>query len=289
MTFLIVLTAFIVRQKYNRYISTTNTDWLCKGLEVYESKLPQAIRSNPDYLLSTILLIPLAVFFLLAVAESSGMVAVEGFIQFMVVFCCLGYGDLSSSVDRYLDFKSNRQTKEGMKFLKKSGFELDKVRDQYASSSFSVVGLAYLDLTFRYYFMLIFWFALTDATGVLVVSLLQALAKRDLGGKGRAKELVGFSSWLPARMLGYTFILVTRFQEAGGYLKELNSKVRDSNEIFLLDSMKRACSELAKAISIQGYERGEEKAQLTVLRALLNRALIAWFSLIGIVTLIGYL
>ena len=290
MKFLVLLLTFILQRKLNLTISRQHDQWARRFLTFFEAQLPVIRHHATLYVMIAIILPALALLLLLTLVD--GLLYGVGtlFVHIVMLFLCLGCGYLKQAVELYLSqweagsYQSAFRTLEDAEIVIQNAETMTPAEIHYHACS------QFMYQTFQRYFMVIFWYMVGGPVGALVARLAHVAGSTPrVYVPSQMVVIYQLLEWLPVRLLGLTFALVGNFSAT---LKNALNYLIDpaTPPLPLLQA--------AAAGAVESYPerpvRGEADAlkdsrQMIGLRDLLNRAMMVWFSLIAVLTIVGWM
>ncbi len=290
MKFLVLLLTFILQRKLNLTISRQHDQWARRFLAFFEAQLPVIRHHTVLYLLIAIILPALALLLLLTMIEGVFYGVGTLFVHIVMLFLCLGCGYLKQAVELYLSqweagsYQSAFRTLESAEIYIEGAESMTPAEIHYQACS------QFMYQTFQRYFMVIFWYMVAGPVGALVARLAHVAGSEPRVYVPPHMGLIyRLLEWLPARLLGLTFALVGNF---GPTIKSaLNDLIDPAIQALpLLQHAAAGAVESFPSRPIRGEaEPVRDGHQMINLRDLLNRSMIVWFSLIAILTIVGWM
>ena len=294
MRFVVLLIAYVVQRKFNLTLSRQHDLWASQYLDFIEKQLPVIRHSASFYLAIGIILPATMLSILLFIMADFLFGSVVLFINFVMLFLCLGCGYLKGTIDAYLEHWLQGRYQAALETLHEADIFIDNADELSQAEIHHAVCAAFMYQTFQRYFMVIFWFMLTGPVGALVARLAHVSAVVPSVYRPRHVRLLSqLLEWLPARVLSLTFILT--FKSSGPVKQSVQTLANPTAEA--MDVLEIGAASVLANDKYQYYPPARRagglpanaEVQLIGLRELLNRALVAWFLAIGAVALLLWL
>jgi AmpE protein len=297
MRFLILLLTFVAQRKYNLTLSRQHDTWATQYLDFFEKQLPVVRHHTILYLAFGILLPAILLSLLLLLVDDLLFGSLTLFVNFVVLFFCLGCGYLKNSMDAYLNHWLRGRYQLALEALTSADIHIDNAETLSQAEIHQAACTAFMYQTFQRYFIIIFWFMAVGPTGALVARLAHvSSATTSVYRPQRVSFLCYLLEWVPARILGLTFALVGNFS---AIIKPISGKLCNPYASALEILEFSAASALANTkftyyppsqpdTAIPNAVPNEKAVQLMGLRELLNRALVAWFGVLAIVAIVEW-
>lgn len=290
MNLITVLIALAVETRLGSFDRYRNLSWFVHYCDWLEARLASArFWNGPGGLLLT-LFIPLAILGVLVFLVGEINIVLGFLLSFLALVYSFG-PPLNSLVDSYVDALGAGDAVACREILEKllyGGPEEDGAADRD-----HVIGSIMLR-SHEYLFAVIFWFLLLGAVGALmyclVVNLAQRYEKVDGGYAGAVKDLHNILMWPSSRLLALGF-------GAGGSLVSALESWRTVSGHTL--DVSREVVTVSGFGALHCQPAGEEKTdqednedfvnRLRETTALINRTLIVWLIVLGLMTIAGWI
>ncbi|OZG72500.1 regulatory signaling modulator protein AmpE [Hahella sp. CCB-MM4] len=290
MKFLVLLLTFVLQRKLNLTLSRQHDQWARQFLEFFEAKFP-VIRHNATLYVVIAILLPAVVLTLVLTLVDDVLFGVATlFVHIVMLFLCLGCGYLKQAVELYRTqweaehYQSAFRTLESADIFIKDADKLTPAEVHYQATS------QYMYMTFQRYFMVIFWYMVAGPVGALVARLAHVAGCESTTYVPRQVGIVyKVLEWLPARLLALSFALVGNFGET--IKSSLNYMIDPAvGALKVLQQAAAGAIESMPAVPAAGEANAlRDSRQLVALRDLLNRSVMVWFSVIAILTIVGWM
>lgn len=289
MNLITVLIALGVEARLGSFDRYRNLAWFVHYCNWLEARLASArFWNGPGGLLLT-LFIPLALLGVLVYLAG----AINIVLGFLLSFLALVYSfgpPLGSQVDRYVDALGNGDDAACREILDKIlyGDPGDGAADRERVIS------SIMFRSHEYLFAVIFWFLLLGAVGALMYCLVVNLAQRHERAEGgyaaAVKDLHNILMWPSSRMLALGFALGGSLVSALESWRTVSGHTLDvSREVVTVSGFGALHYQPA-----DGEKTGQEDNEDFVNRlrettALINRTLIVWLIVLGLMTIAGWI
>ena len=289
MNLIMVLIALGVEARLGNFERFRNLSWFAHYCDWLETRLAHAgFWNGPGGLLLT-LFIPLA---LLGVVVYLGGV-INILLGFLLSFLALVYSfgpPLGSLVDSYADALGSGDDAACREFLEKI---LYGDLEEGAADRDRVIGSIMLR-SHEYLFAVIFWFLLLGAVGAvmycLVVSLAQRYEKVDGGYAGAVRDLHNILMWPSSRMLALGFALGGSLVSALESWRTVSGPTLDvSREVVTVSGFGALHYTPADGEKTDQQDNEDFVNRLRETTALINRTLIVWLIVLGLMTIAGWI
>lgn len=214
----------------------------------------------------------------LALLHSGGWRFTGHAISFVVLLCCFGVSDLRGQIDAYVTALSRDDIQGAYRGAATLGGYQAENWGQLHEQTLRAIAWSY----FQCYFPVIFWFAVLGAPGALLYRLL-CLYRQHAAGEVdgvRLDRLLAILEWLPLRLFGLSLALVGNWQATMEpvlrSLRTLGGAPVELLERFIVASLQGAEKTLEDTPA-------KEVAELEALPALVDRALISWIAVLGVI------
>jgi len=214
----------------------------------------------------------------LALLHSGGWRFAAHAVSFVVLLCCFGVTDLRARIDAYVTALNRNDLQGAYRGAMTFGSEQAENWDQLHQRTLRAIAWAY----FQCYFPVIFWFALLGAPGALLYRLLclyRHRARHELDGV-RLDRLLAILEWLPLRLFGLSLALVGNWQAT---MEPLLRSLKILTEPPAETLAKFITASLQGVAATREDTPASEVAELEALPALVDRALISWIAVLGVV------
>ena len=142
-------------------------------------------------------------------------------------------------------------------------------------------------------FGVIFWFIVLGPVGALLFSLMLRLRWGNLEARGAyadaVRDLYAVLIWPSARLMALGFALAGSLVDALEAWGEVKGHPLDTSAAVLSESALGSIQYRSHEPVDEEAHKAEYPAQLQEIQALLNRTLIIWLAILGLMTLGGYL
>ncbi|WP_020408227.1 regulatory signaling modulator protein AmpE [Hahella ganghwensis] len=290
MKFLVLLLTFVLQRKFNLTLSRQHDQWTRQFLMFFEAKFP-VIRHNATlYVVIAIVLPALALLLVLTMIDGVLFGMATLFVHIIMLFLCLGCGYLKQAVELYRTqweaekYQSAFRTLESADIFIEDAEKLTPAEIHYQATS------QYMYMTFQRYFMVIFWYMIAGPVGALVARLAHVAGCEATAYTPRQVGIVyKVLEWLPARLLALSFALVGNFADT--IKSSLNSMIDPAvSALKVLQQAAAGAIESLPAVPTAGEANAlRDSRQLIALRDLLNRSVMVWFSVIALLTIVGWM
>jgi len=294
MRFLVLLIAYVAQRKFDLTLSRQHDLWASEYLDFLEKQLPVIRHNSTIYLAIGIVLPAVLLSMLLFVLNDVLFGSLVLFVNFIMLFMCLGCGYLKATIDSYLKHWLEGRYQAALESLHRADIYINNADELSQAEIHHAVCSAYLYQTFQRYFMVIFWFMLAGPVGALVARLAHVSSVvPSLYRPQRVRFLSQLLEWLPARVLSLTFVLTFKIE---GSVK-LAVRTLCDPRVRALDVLESGAASALGNENYKYYPQSQNstdvpadiEVQLIGLRDLLNRALLVWFVLIGATTFLNWL
>jgi len=290
MKFLVLLLIFILQRKLNLTISRQHDQWARRFLTCFESLLPVIRHHVTLYVLIAIILPALALLLLLSLVEGLFFGMGTLFLHIVILFLCLGCGYVSQAMELYLSQWEAGSYQSAFRVLENAEMFIQGAETMTPAEIHYHACLQFMYRTFQCYFMVIFWYMVGGPVGALVARLAHvAGSKSRLYAPSQMVVIYQILEWLPVRLLGLTFALVGNFSAT---LKNALNLLIDpsTHPLPLLQAAAAGAVECYPERPVRGEADAlRDSRQMIGLRDMLNRAVMVWFSLIAILTIVGWM
>ena len=289
MNLITVLIALAVETRLGSFDRYRNLAWFVHYCDWLESRLASArFWNGPGGLLLT-LFIPLAILGVLVFLVGELNVV----LGFLLAFLALVYSfgpPLGSLVDSYVDALGNGDEAACREFLEKI---LYGDPEEGAADQDRVLGSIMLR-SHEYLFAVIFWFLLLGAVGAvmycLVVNLAQRYEKVDGGYAGAVKDLHNILMWPSSRLLALGFALGGSLVSALESWRTVSGHTLDiSREVMTVSGFGALHYQPAGEEKTDQEDNEDFVNRLRETTALINRTLIVWLIVLGLMTIAGWI
>lgn len=289
MNLITVLIALAVETRLGSFDRYRNLAWFVHYCDWLESRLASArFWNGPGGLLLT-LFIPLAILGVLVFLVGELNVV----LGFLLAFLALVYSfgpPLGSLVDSYVDALGNGDEAACREFLEKI---LYGDPEEGAADQDRVLGSIMLR-SHEYLFAVIFWFLLLGAVGAvmycLVVNLAQRYEKVDSGYAGAVKDLHNILMWPSSRLLALGFALGGSLVSALESWRTVSGHTLDiSREVMAVSGFGALHYQPAGEEKTDQEDNEDFVNRLRETTALINRTLIVWLIVLGLMTIAGWI
>ncbi len=289
MNLITVLIALGVEARLGNFERFRNLSWFAHYCDWLETRLAHAgFWNGPGGLLLT-LFIPLAL--LGVVVYLAGVINI--LLGFLLSFLALVYSfgpPMGSVVDSYVDALSAGDDAACSEILEKIlyGDAEDGTADRDR-----VIGSIMLR-SHEYLFAVIFWFLLLGALGAvmycLVVNLAQRYEKADGGYAGAVRDLHNILMWPSSRMLALGFALGGSLVSALESWRSVSGHTLDvSREVVTVSGFGALHYTPADGEKTDQQDNEDFVNRLRETTALINRTLIVWLIVLGLMTIAGWI
>lgn len=288
MNLITVLIALAVETRLGSFDRYRNLSWFVHYCNWLEARLASArFWNGPGGLLLT-LFIPLTILGVLVFLVGEINIVLGFLLSFLALVCSFGPA-LGSLVDSYVDALSADDDTACREILGKILYSDPEDgtadRDRVISS-----------IMFRsheYLFAVIFWFLLLGAVGALMYCLVVNLAQRyetaDGGYAGAVKDLHNILMWPSSRMLALGFALGGSLVSALESWRTVSGHTLDiSREVITVSGFGALHYQPAGDEKTDGDNEGFVN-RLRETTALINRTLIVWLIVLGLMTIAGWI
>ena len=289
MNLIMVLIALGVEARLGNFERFRNLSWFVHYCDWLEARLAHVgFWNGPGGLLLT-LFIPLAL--LGVVVHVAGVINI--LLGFLLSFLALVYSfgpPLGSLVDHYVDALGSGDDAACREFLEKI---LYGAPEEGAPDRDRVVGSIMLR-SHEYLFAVIFWFLLLGAVGAvmycLVVNLAQRYEKADGGYAGAVRDLHNILMWPSSRMLALGFALGGSLVSALESWRSVSGHTLDvSREVVTVSGFGALHYTPADGEKTDQQDNEDFVNRLRETTALINRTLIVWLIVLGLMTIAGWI
>jgi membrane protein required for beta-lactamase induction len=289
MKLITVLIALGVEARLGNFERFRNLSWFVHYCDWLEARLAHTgFWNGPGGLLLT-LFIPLAL--LGVVVYLAGVINI--LLGFLLSFLALVYSfgpPLGSLVDSYVDALGSGDDAACREFLEKI---LYGDPEEGAADRDRVIGSIMLR-SHEYLFAVIFWFLLLGAVGAvmycLVVNLAQRYEKADGGYAGAVRDLHNILMWPSSRMLALGFALGGSLVSALESWRTVSGHTLDvSREVVTVSGFGALHYAPADGEKTDQQDNEDFVNRLRETTALINRTLIVWLIVLGLMTIAGWL
>lgn len=289
MNLITVLIALAVETRLGSFDRYRNLAWFVHYCDWLESRLASArFWNGPGGLLLT-LFIPLTILGVLVFLVGEINVILGFLLSFLALVYSFGPA-VGSLVDSYVDALGSGDEAACREFLEKI---LYGDPEEGASDRDRVISSIMLR-SHEYLFAVIFWFLLLGAVGALMYCLVVNLAQRyetaDGGYAGAVKDLHNILMWPSSRLLALGFALGGSLVSALESWRTVSGHTLDvSREVVTVSGFGALHYQPA-----DGEKTGQEDNEDFVNRlrettALINRTLIVWLIVLGLMTIAGWI
>ena len=289
MNLIMVLIALGVEARLGNFERFRNLSWFVHYCDWLETRLANTrFWNGPGGLLLT-LFIPLAL--LGVVVYLAGVINI--LLGFLLSFLALVYSfgpPLGSLVDGYVDALGSGDDAACREFLEKI---LYGAPEEGAADRDRVIGSIMLR-SHEYLFAVIFWFLLLGAVGALmyclVVNLEQRYEKVDGGYAGAVRDLHNILMWPSSRMLALGFALGGSLVSALESWRTVTGNTLDvSREVVTVSGFGALHYTPADGEKTDQQDNEDFVNSLRETTALINRTLIVWLIVLGLMTIAGWI
>ena len=289
MNLIMVLIALGVEARLGNFERFRNLSWFVHYCDWLETRLTNTrFWNGPGGLLLT-LFIPLAL--LGVVVYLAGVINI--LLGFLLSFLALVYSfgpPLGSLVDGYVDALGSGDDAACREFLEKI---LYGAPEEGAADRDRVIGSIMLR-SHEYLFAVIFWFLLLGAVGAvmycLVVNLEQRYEKVDGGYAGAVRDLHNILMWPSSRMLALGFALGGSLVSALESWRTVTGNTLDvSREVVTVSGFGALHYTPADGEKTDQQDNEDFVNSLRETTALINRTLIVWLIVLGLMTIAGWI
>lgn len=289
MNLIMVLIALGVEARLGNFERFRNLSWFVHYCDWLETRLANTrFWNGPGGLLLT-LFIPLAL--LGVVVYLAGVINI--LLGFLLSFLALVYSfgpPLGSLVDSYVDALASGDDAACREFLEKI---LYGDPEEGAADRDRVIGSIMLR-SHEYLFAVIFWFLLLGAVGAvmycLVVNLAQRYEKADGGYAGAVRDLHNILMWPSSRMLALGFALGGSLVSAlEGWRTVTGNTLDVSREVVTVSGFGALHYTPADGEKTDQQDNEDFVNSLRETTALINRTLIVWLIVLGLMTIAGWI
>jgi len=219
----------------------------------------------------------------LALLHSAGWRFAVYVISFFVLLCCFGISELRTRIAAYVDALSRDDIQGAYHDAFFLGGDTSNAENwsQLHRQTLRAIAWGY----FQCYFPVIFWFVLLGAPGALLYRLL-CLHQQYTGEtteNERLRRLVVMLEWLPLHLLGLSLALVGNWQATiVQVIKNIRSLAMPPVEVlecYILAALHGTDSRSADNPAV-------EISELEELPELVDRALVSWIAVLGVVAVI---
>jgi len=289
MNLITVLIALAVETRLGSFDRYRNLSWFVHYCDWLESRLASArFWNGPGGLLLT-LFIPLTILGVLVFLAGEINIVLGFLLSFLALIYSFG-PPLGSLVDSYVDALGSGDEAACREILEKV---LYGDPEEGAEDRDRVIGSIMLR-SHEYLFAVIFWFLLLGAVGAvmycLVVNLAQRYQKVDGGYAGAVKDLHNILMWPSSRLLALGFALGGSLVSALESWRTVSGHTLDvSREVVTVSGFGALHYQ-----PVDGEKTGQEDNEDFVNRlrettALINRTLIVWLIVLGLMTIAGWI
>lgn len=289
MNLIMVLIALGVEARLGNFERFRNLSWFLHYCDWLETRLANTrFWNGPGGLLLT-LFIPLAL--LGVVVYLAGVINI--LLGFLLSFLALVYSfgpPMGSVVDSYVDALSAGDDAACSEILEKI---LYGGPGEGAADRDRVIGSIMLR-SHEYLFAVIFWFLLLGAVGAvmycLVVNLAQRYEKADGGYAGAVRDLHNILMWPSSRMLALGFALGGSLVSALESWRTVTGNTLDvSREVVTVSGFGALHYAPADGEKTDQQDNEDFVNRLRETTALINRTLIVWLIVLGLMTIAGWI
>ena len=289
MNLIMVLIALGVEARLGNFERFRNLSWFVHYCDWLETRLANTrFWNGPGGLLLT-LFIPLAL--LGVVVYLAGVINI--LLGFLLSFLALVYSfgpPMGSVVDSYVDALSAGDDAACSEILEKI---LYGAPEEGAAGRDRVIGSIMLR-SHEYLFAVIFWFLLLGAVGAvmycLVVNLEQRYEKVDGGYAGAVRDLHNILMWPSSRMLALGFALGGSLVSALESWRTVTGNTLDvSREVVTVSGFGALHYTPADGEKTDQQDNEDFVNSLRETTALINRTLIVWLIVLGLMTIAGWI
>ena len=289
MNLITVLIALAVETRLGSFDRYRNLAWFVHYCDWLESRLANArLWNGPGGLLLT-LFIPLTILGVLVFLAGEINIVLGFLLSFLALVYSFG-PPIGSVVDSYVDALGSGDEAACREFLEKV---LYGDPEEGAADRDRVIGSIMLR-SHEYLFAVIFWFLLLGAVGALLYCLVVNLAQRhgqaDSGYAGAVNDLHNILMWPSSRLLALGFALGGSLVSAlEGWRTVSGPTLEVSREVVTVSGFGALHYQPA-----DGEKTGQEDNEDFVNRlrettALINRTLIVWLIVLGLMTIAGWI
>ena len=299
MNLITVLIALGVEARLGSFDRYRDLSWFAHYCDWLEARLAGArLWNGPGGLLLT-LFIPLALLGVLVYLAGALNIVLGFLLSFLALVYSFG-PPLGSQVDSYVDALNSGDEAACREILDKI---LYGGPEEGAGGRERVIGSIMLR-SHEYLFAVIFWFLLLGAVGALmyclVVNLAQRHEKADGGYAGAVKDLHHILMWPSSRLLALGFALggslvsaLEGWRTVSGHTLEVSREVVTVSGFGALH-LRPAAGDTADGDTADGDAAAGEDNEDFVNRlrettALINRTLIVWLIVLGLMTIAGWI
>ncbi len=205
---------------------------------------------------------------------------IPGFIFGVIIFIyCLGPVCLSTDIEAYTHARTLGDEDEALHY---AGTITDSIASTSPDQQTSDVTRAILYIANERIFATIFWFVVLGPFGAMLYRLISGLSKQiDFDELAEFSEFIhAIMAWIPARMLAAGYAFTGNFDGAYHAYKDraYTDDISHSNNEVLVSTGLGA---------MQNLQAGNELACVYAAQALVMRAIIAWISILAVLTLGG--
>lgn len=289
MNLITVLIALAVETRLGSFDRYRNLAWFVHYCNWLESRLASArFWNGPGGLLLT-LFIPLTILGVLVFLVGEVNIVLGFLLSFLALVYSFGPA-LGPLVDSYVDALNASDDAACREFLEKILYDgpEDGVADQDRVISSIMLR------SHEYLFAVIFWFLLLGAVGALMYCLVVNLAQRyegtDGGYAGAVKDLHNILMWPSSRMLALGFALGGSLVSALESWRAVSGHTLDiSKEVIAVSGFGALHYRLAGEKKAEQEDNEDFVNRLRETKALINRTLIVWLIVLGLMTIAGWI
>lgn len=211
-----------------------------------------------------------------------------GIFSLIVLFYCIGPGDVTRQVESYLKAKASEHKADAMQNL-----SLALGNTRYANERQNTLAVlnALFIRSFEQIFAVLFWFIVLGPFGAVLYRIFDLLYKESIADGSLytdfadcTRQIKNGLEWIPARLLSLSYSLVGNFMKSFTlFIKEIFGGL-DTNE----NLIKRCgLSTVELAVEDEQHAMGDE--EISIVLALVNRALILWLVVVAVLTLVMWI
>ena len=287
MILLSILLGFILEYFLGSLDRVRNFKWFDSFSDWLDSRLGKyPLWNGPAGVLAT-LAIPLLLLYAI-VYQANSLWVVAGFIIATLVFIYSLGSDLNTMLNRYVEALESGD--EG----RISGLEQKlEITQGYASGEARPAIQALILRAHAHIFAVVFWFILLGPVGGLLISLAEKIQRRfdaiHGGYADAARNLYQILIWPSTRVLAVGFALGGSLVDALDGWRRVQGHPLDTSEEIVSESGIGALQLGTRVHDTDDEEQSLYITQIQDAQALLNRTLIIWLTVVGLLTLGGIL
>jgi len=225
-----------------------------------------------------------AVTLILILLHSNDWYLLRHLLGFVVLLCAFGSSDLRQRIATYVADLDRNDIQAA--YHDAARFDLEESRaanwNELHQHTLASISWSY----FQCYFPVIFWFVVLGAPGAVLYGVIRLYRgeSHDEVAKARLERLLLILEWLPLRVFGLTLALVGNWQATyHQWLASLRTLTTPSAQVltgYILAAIH------GRNIIGQSDTPAVEVSELAELPSLVDRALITWIAILGIVAVL---